>query len=91
VPLTKKTVLFNLPMTTSSLKSFYVLIIASATVLASLLGRGTNVTYFVRASVMHKINFLPLSAVFKGPKRSAWTRWLGSVGCGKDNSKVGGG
>ncbi len=53
----------------------------SATVLASLLGRGTNLTYFVRASVMHQINFLPQSIVFKGPKWSAWTRWFGSVGC----------
>ncbi len=48
--------------------------IASATVAASLFGKATNLTYLVNASVMHKMNFLPLSDVLSGPNRLAWTR-----------------
>ncbi len=50
--------------------------IAVATVNASLLLMVTSSTYFVNASVRHKINFLSPDVVFNGPKRSAWIRWL---------------
>jgi hypothetical protein len=53
---------------------------AFATVAASLFWSGTNSTYFARASVMYKINFLPPSEVFNSSNRLACTRWFGSVG-----------
>ncbi len=63
---------------------------ALATVFASLFHKGTNSTYFVRASVVHKITFLPLSEVSNGPDKSAFTLWFGSVGCRSDVSRVDG-
>ncbi len=63
---------------------------ASATVAASLFGKVTNSTYLAYASVTQRMNFLPLSEVLKGPKRSACTRWPGSVGRGNGDRRVGG-
>ena len=45
---------------------------ASVTVVASLFGIATNSTYFVNASVITKINFLPFSEVFSGLAVVLW-------------------
>ncbi len=58
---------------------------------ASLFSKATSSTYFVKASVIQSMNFLPLSEVFSGPKRSACTHWPGSVGSGNGDRSIGGG
>ena len=63
---------------------------ASATVIASLFGKATNLTYLVKASVTQRMNFLSLSEVLRGPKRSACNHWPGSVGRGNGDRRVGG-
>ncbi len=63
---------------------------AEVTVRASLLGRATNSTYLVNASVMHKINFLEDSDVLSGLKRSQWIRWFGAEHCGSGDMSGGG-
>ena len=56
---------------------------------ASLFGKATNSAYLVNASVMHKINFFCEPDVRKGPNKSAWILWLGSVGCGSEVTSSG--
>jgi hypothetical protein len=50
-------------------------------------GQRHKFNLFLKASVIHKINFLTLSDVLRRPKMSAWTHWFVSVGCGSDNNK----
>ena len=66
------------------------LISAEATVPASLFGTATNSTYFVKASVMQRRYFFSPLEVFKGPNKSAWILWFGSVHWGRGVSSCGG-
>ncbi len=63
--------------------------IASTTVAASLFGKATNSTYLVKASVIQRINFFPLSEVLSGPNKSVCTICPGSVGRGSGDRSVG--
>jgi hypothetical protein len=56
---------------------------AVATLAASLLGRTTSYTYFVKAFVMHKRYFFPDRDILSGPNKLVNNFWLGSVGCGR--------
>jgi hypothetical protein len=62
---------------------------ASATVSAFLFWIDVTTAYFVKASVMHRSNFLLLSAVNMGPNKSAWILQFGRSGIGSGCSGVG--
>ncbi len=62
---------------------------ASATVSAFLFWIDVTTAYFVKASVMHKTNFVLLSAVNIGLNKSAWILQLGLSGIGSGCSGVG--
>jgi hypothetical protein len=62
---------------------------ASATVSAFLFWIDVNTAYFVKASVMHRTNFLLLSAVNIGPNKLAWILQFGRSGIGSGCSGVG--
>ena len=62
---------------------------ASAMVFASLLSITISLTYFVKASVVHKIYFFPLPDTTKNPKRSASTLWFSCVHRGNGKSNTG--
>ena len=51
--------------------------LALVSVSASLFGMATNSTFFVQASVIHKMYFLFLPDVTRVPNRSAWILWIG--------------
>ena len=63
--------------------------IASATVLASLLLMATSSTYFVNASIIHKMCFFPLPDTTKNPNRSARILWLGWAHWGNGDRSAG--